>query len=161
MWGLRCGFLTFAPPPVEDPAPLFEALERKTMGAIRGGISNSPHISQSIVLHALRSPRIGEERREKLEILRARALRVSEVVRRERYRESWDVYPFNAGYFMTVRVQGVDAERLRVHLLNRYGVGVISIGAHDVRIAFSCLEESDIEPMFECLHRAIGDLRET
>jgi hypothetical protein len=85
---------------------------------------------------------------------------VGEVVRQERYRESWDVYPFNAGYFMCIRVKGVDAEQLRVHLLDRYGVGLISIGAHDIRVAFSCLEEGDVEPLFEIVHKAINDLRE-
>jgi aspartate/methionine/tyrosine aminotransferase len=158
-WGLRCGFLTFAPPPLEDPAPLLEALEKKTMGAIRGGISNCPQVSQSLVLRALRSEHIDAERGEKREILRARAERVNEVVYRERYRQSWDVYPFNAGYFMCIRVKGVDAEQLRVHLLEQHGVGLISIGPTDLRIAFSCLELADVEPLFECIHDAIGELR--
>jgi aspartate/methionine/tyrosine aminotransferase len=159
VWGLRCGFLTFAPPPVDDPKPLLDALERKVMGAIRGAISNSPHISQSIVLRALGSPDLQKERREKFEILKARAEKVAEVARHDRYRGSWDVYPFNAGYFMCIRVKGVDAEALRVHLLDRYGVGVISIGAEDIRVAFSCLELSSIEPMFACIHEAIEEMR--
>jgi hypothetical protein len=54
-----------------------------------------------------------------------------EVVYRDRYRESWDVYPFNAGYFMCVCVKGVEAEALRLHLLSQYGVGVISIGTEN------------------------------
>jgi aspartate/methionine/tyrosine aminotransferase len=160
VWGFRCGFLTYGPPPLDDAQPVLEALEKKTMGAIRAGISNSPHLPQSIVLSALRSPTIQKERRAKFEALQARARRVGEVVRQERYRESWDVYPFNAGYFMCIRVKGVDAEQLRVHLLDRYGVGLISIGAHDIRVAFSCLEEGDVEPLFETVHKAINDLRE-
>lgn len=160
VWGFRCGFLTFGPPPLDDPQPVLEALEKKMMGAIRAGISNSPHLSQSIVLSALRSPTIQKERRAKFEALRARARRVGEVVRQERYRDSWTVYPFNAGYFMCIQVKGVDAEQLRVHLLDQYGVGLISIGAHDIRVAFSCLEERDVEPLFETVHKAITDLRE-
>jgi aspartate/methionine/tyrosine aminotransferase len=159
VWGLRCGFLTYAPPPTRDPAPLLDALEKKTMGAIRGGISNCSQVSQSLVLNALRAPSLGDERRAKFEILRARAVRVNEVVTQEKYRASWDVYPFNAGYFMCIRVKGVDAEELRVHLLEKYGVGLISIGSEDLRVAFSCLEERDIEPLFECVHHAIEDLR--
>ncbi len=158
-WGLRCGFLTFAPPRLEQPEPLLGALERKTMGAIRGGISNCSHLSQSLVLAALRSPSIDEERRAKFELLRSRVQRVKQVVYRERYRSSWDVYPFNAGYFMCVRVKGVDAEALRTHLLSQYGVGVISIGQSDIRVAFSCLEESEVEPLFDCIHGAIEELR--
>ncbi len=159
VWGLRCGFLTFAPPPLEDPGPVLDALEKKTMGAIRGGISNCPQVSQSLVLRALRSPTLEAERREKLALLRARAEKVREVVNREKYRDSWDVYPFNAGYFMCIRVKGVEAEQLRLHLLEQHGVGLISIGASDIRVAFSCLEIADIEPLFESVHEAIGELR--
>jgi hypothetical protein len=60
---------------------------------------------------------------------------------------------------MCIRVKGVDAEALRVHLLEKHGVGLISIGATDIRVAFSCLEEEQIEPLFECVHQAIGELR--
>ena len=91
--------------------------------------------------------------------MKARAEKVAEVARHERYRQSWDVYPFNAGYFMCIRVKGVDAEALRVHLLDRYGVGVISIGSEDIRVAFSCLDLQEIEPMFACIHEAIEEMR--
>jgi aspartate/methionine/tyrosine aminotransferase len=159
VWGLRCGFLTYAPPPVAGSDELLDALEKKTMGAIRGAISSSPALSQSIVLRALLSPTIEAERRGKLESLRARARMVKDAVYAQRYRESWDVYPFNAGYFMCLRVKGVDAERLRVHLLEKHGVGLIANGPTDLRVAFSCLEERDIEPLFELVHLAIGELR--
>ncbi len=158
VWGLRCGFLTFGPPPVDDAEPLLAAFERKVMGAIRGGISSSPAISQQIVLAALESPRFEADHREKFEALRARARRVDEVVRSDRYRVSWDVYPFNAGYFMCIRVKGVEAEVLRVHLLEKYGVGVIALGTSDIRVAFSCVEEPEIEPLFESIHEAIREL---
>ena len=108
---------------------------------------------------ALRSSTIDAERREKLEILKARATRLREVVYRAKYRPLWDVYPFNAGYFMCIRVKGVDAEQLRLHLLEKYGVGVIAMGATDIRVAFSCLEVGQIEPLFECVAEAIGDLK--
>jgi len=158
VWGLRCGFLTIAPPPGANADVLLGALERKLMGAIRAGISNCTSLSQSIVLAALRSPTIAAERREKLEILKARALRVREVVYREKYRRHWDVYPFNAGYFMCIRVKGVDAEKLRLQLLEKYGVGVIAMNTSDIRVAFSCLELGQIEPLFECVAEAIADL---
>ncbi len=69
------------------------------------------------------------------------------------------MYPFNAGYFMCIRVKGVSAEKLRVHLLEKYGAGVIAMGASDVRIAFSCLEIEQIEPLFDCIAQAISELR--
>ena len=159
VWGLRCGFLTIAPPPGGNADVVLAALERKLMGAIRAGISNCTSLSQSIVLAALRSPSIAAERSEKLAILKARASRVREVVYRPKYRRLWDVYPFNAGYFMCIRVKGVDAERLRLQLLEKYGVGVISMGATDIRVAFSCLELDQIEPLFACIAQAIDDLK--
>ena len=75
-----------------------------------------------------------------------------------RFAESWDVYPFNSGYFMCVKVKGVDAEKLRVHLLDEHGVGLIATGEHDIRVAFSCLEVDDVEPLFEVLHQAVTEL---
>jgi hypothetical protein len=59
---------------------------------------------------------------------------------------------------MCLAVVGVDAERVRVHLLDRYGIGVIATSPTDLRVAFSCLELEEIEPLFETLHRAIQEL---
>jgi hypothetical protein len=36
---------------------------------------------------------------------------------------------------------------------------VISTGPHDIRVAFSCLEEERVEPLFEALHRVVQKLR--
>jgi len=82
------------------------------------------------------------------------------VANAPRFRESFDVYPFNSGYFMCLRVKGVPAERLRVHLLDAYGAGLIASGEEDLRIAFSCLELEQIEPLFEVIHKGIQELRE-
>jgi aspartate/methionine/tyrosine aminotransferase len=159
VWGLRCGFLTFGPGRAEGAEPVLNALDAKTRGAIRGGISNSPLLSQTMVEKALTSPTIAEERKHKYEILRARAAKVYEVCRQERFKDSWEMYPFNSGYFMCLKVKGVDSEKLRVHLLEKYDVGLISTAATDIRVAFSCLDVDKVEPMFEALHEAIQDLR--
>ena len=74
------------------------------------------------------------------------------------YAASWDVYPFNSGYFMCVKVKGVDAEKLRVHLLDAHQTGLIATSPVDIRVAFSCLELDQIEPLFACIAQAIGDL---
>src|SRR5262245_26546734 len=90
VWGLRCGFLTIAPPPVANPELLFAALERKLLGAIRAGISSCTSLSQAIVLASLRSPTLPAGRRGEFEVLRARAERVRAVVYREKYQRDWD-----------------------------------------------------------------------
>lgn len=157
VWGFRVGFITFGAAG-GDLQKVYDALEKKTIGAIRAGVSNCPHPSQSVVLKALGSPSFAAERREKKELLGARARRVHEVLRNPEYEEAWTPYPFNSGYFMCVRLKGVDAEALRLHLLEKYQVGVIATDGTDIRVAFSCLEVESIEEVFDVLYRGWKDL---
>jgi len=157
-WGLRCGFLCFAPGRAEGAEVVLDVLDAKTRGAIRAGISNASQTSQLLVEKALASSSIDAERKQKHELLRARAEKVYDVANAPRFRESWETYPFNSGYFMCVKVKDVPAEKVRVHLLEQHGIGLISEGETDLRIAFSCLELAEIEPLFEALHRAIQEL---
>jgi aspartate/methionine/tyrosine aminotransferase len=159
-WGLRCGFISFGPGRAETADEVIEVLDAKVRGAIRSGISNVSQLSQTLVENALASSSVAEERKAKRELLRARAERVFAVATAPRFRESWQVYPFNSGYFMCLAVVGVDAERVRAHLLDRYGIGVVATSPSDLRVAFSCLELEEIEPLFETLHRAIQELRD-
>ena len=159
-WGFRVGFITFAAGGSGDLDAVHAALEKKCAGAIRGGISNSPNPTQSAVEKLLSSPSVAAARKEKRDILCARAQKTAEVLKRPEFSEAWDVYPFNSGYFMCVKLKGgVDAEELRVHLLDKYQVGVISSGKTDIRVAFSCLEVGDVEEVFETLYKAWNDLK--
>ncbi len=159
VWGLRCGFITFGPGRPETAEVVCEVLDAKVRGAIRGGVSNIPQLSQTMVERALVSPDLAAERAANCETLRIRAERVFEIANQPKYAESWKVYPFNSGYFMLVEVDGVDAEKLRLHLLDEHGVGLIATSPTDIRVAFSCLEVDDVEPLFEALHKAIQGLR--
>jgi aspartate/methionine/tyrosine aminotransferase len=159
VWGLRCGFITIGPGRAESADVVANALEAKLKGAIRGAISNAPKFSQSLVAKALGAATIAEERKAKAEILRLRAQKVFEVANEPRYRESFEVYPFNSGYFMCLKVTGVDAEAVRLRLLDEYEAGLVSTSSTDLRVAFSCLEVDEIEPLFELIHRAIQELR--
>jgi aspartate/methionine/tyrosine aminotransferase len=158
VWGLRCGFLTFGPGDAETAQEVAEILDTKVRGAIRSGISNVSQLSQSLVDRALASSSIDAERKEKCETLRARAEKVFQVANEPRYRESFTPYPFNSGYFMCLDVKGVPAEQVRLHLLDKYGIGLIAAGPSDLRVAFSCLEVEQVEPLFEALHEAIQEL---
>lgn len=158
VWGLRCGFVTFGPGNAETADEVCDVLDVKLRGAIRSGISNVSQLSQTLVEKALATASVDVERKQKQEILRARAEKVYEVANLPRYRESWEVYPFNSGYFMCVKLDGLDAEKVRVHLLDEYGIGLIATSPTDLRIAFSCLEVEDVEPLFETLHKAIQEL---
>ncbi|SHK55094.1 Aspartate/methionine/tyrosine aminotransferase [Desulfatibacillum alkenivorans DSM 16219] len=158
VWGLRVGFITYGTKIPGDPAPVYNALERKTAGAVRGSISNASHLSQSIVLKAMESKSYDEERKQKRDILQARAVEVKRVLDDPKFAGAWDVYPFNSGYFMCLKLKTVDAETLRVHLLDKYGVGLISLGPTDLRVAFSCLEEKDVQELFDIVLAGIKDL---
>jgi len=159
VWGFRVGFVTYAAAGGGNLEAVHEALEKKTIGAIRAGISNTPHPSQSVVLEALRSPEFEGERDAKRAILRARVARLHQILEKPKYGEAWTPYPFNSGYFMCVRLKDVDAEKLRLHLLDRHQVGVIATDPTDIRVAFSCVEEEDLEEVFDILHEAWRELK--
>ncbi|MBD3183697.1 aminotransferase class I/II-fold pyridoxal phosphate-dependent enzyme [Candidatus Poribacteria bacterium] len=158
VWGFRVGFLTYCLNQSKGAEDIFYALERKTMGAIRSSISNCSHISQTLVLRALQSETLGEERKQKAEVMASRAQKVKEVIKNNKYNDAWDVYPFNSGYFMCLKLKSVDAEELRTHLLDKYGIGVIALGGSDLRIAFSCVEVEDIQDLFDTIYKGIKDL---
>jgi aspartate/methionine/tyrosine aminotransferase len=160
VWGLRCGFITFGLGQAKADDAL-EALDAKVRGDIRAVVSNSPQLSQTLIEKALLSETIEQERAQKRNVLDARAKEVDRVARQPKYKDSWDVYPFNSGYFMLIKVKGVNANTLREHLLDKHQVGLISTADSDLRVAFSCLEVNQVAELFETVHTAIGELRKS
>lgn len=159
VWGLRVGFITYGTRIDKDAETVYTALEKKTAGAIRGNISNASHLSQTVVLKSMQDSGFAAEKAEKFKLLEKRARRVKAVLADPKYAPAWEVYPFNSGYFMCIRLKTVDAEALRVHLLNQYGVGLISIDHENLRIAFSCLEEDQIGELFDTVLKGVADLQ--
>jgi len=156
-WGFRTGFVTYS---IRDATPItYDALEKKTGGLIRGTISNCPHHSQSILLRAMSDSAYQREREEKLGIMKARAAKVKEVLAQDRFADAWRPYPFNSGYFMCLRLNGVDAEAYRIRLLGEYGIGVIAAGESDIRVAFSCIEVDDIGPLFDAMFQCAREMQ--
>jgi len=158
VWGFRVGFITYGII-AENQKELYSALESKTAGVIRGTVSSPPHPLQEIILKALRSPNYEKEKKQKSEIKTNRYFEVKKVAYNSKYNDEWDVYPFNSGYFMCLKLKNVEAEALRIHLLNNYSLGIISTSQTDVRIAFSCLEKEQIGEVFELIYSGIKDLR--
>ena len=42
---------------------------------------------------------------------------------------------------MSLKLNQVDPEKLRKHLINNYSIGIIALNSTDIRIAFSCVEK--------------------
>ncbi|MFE5320353.1 aminotransferase class I/II-fold pyridoxal phosphate-dependent enzyme [Paenibacillus sp. NPDC056579] len=154
VWGFRVGFITYS----GQSEAMLAALEQKTMGIIRATISSGPHPSQTFVLKALNSPDFKAQKQEKSEIMKGRANKVKSILDSGKYDAAWEYYPFNSGYFMCLKLKTVDAETLRVHLLDQYGIGTIALGETDLRVAFSCIEEENLEELFETVFQGVQDL---
>jgi aspartate/methionine/tyrosine aminotransferase len=159
VWGLRAGFVTYGFCGSNLEA-LYGAMEQKTAGCIRGTVSNVSHLSQTMILKAMASPGYAAEKQEKFVVLKDRASAIKTVLADPAYADAWDVFPFNSGYFMCIRLKDVDAETLRLHLLDHYGVGLISIGERNIRVAFSCMEADDVKILFDTVLKGINDLRQ-
>ncbi|HET9552465.1 MAG TPA: aminotransferase class I/II-fold pyridoxal phosphate-dependent enzyme [Anaeromyxobacteraceae bacterium] len=157
IWGLRVGFLTFGVK--NGTAAAYKALEDKTAGLIRAYVSNISNPGQSVVLKALNDPEFRPQQAEKVATLRKRAEVVAQECRKAEYADCWDVYPFNSGYFMCLRLKGADADTVRVRLLDDHGVGTIALGKTDLRIAFSCLTEAQIPGVFSAAAKAVRAVR--
>ncbi|MBB3113659.1 aspartate/methionine/tyrosine aminotransferase [Paenibacillus phyllosphaerae] len=154
VWGFRVGFITFA----SKSDALLNALEQKTLGIIRATISSGAHPSQTFVLHALQSPEFEAQKQEKFDIMKARANRVKELLDSGRYGDVWGYYPFNSGYFMCLKLKGVHAETVRQRLLDEYGIGTIALGETDLRVAFSCIEEPNLEELYDSIYKAVQEV---
>jgi aspartate/methionine/tyrosine aminotransferase len=161
VWGLRTGMLTFGARAFLSDQALYQALEKKVAGAIRSAVSNSPHVSQSVLAKAMQSEGIEAERVEKRGILEARAKKVTEILASPNYAKLWEPYPFNSGYFMCLKLKGIDAETYRKHLLDKYGIGVIADGQQDIRVAFSAVDEGHLQDLYDKMAAAARELYET
>lgn len=156
-WGFRIGFITYG---IKNGTPeLYAALEGKTSGAIRGNISNASHPSQSMFLASLQSGTHQVEKDRNREIIRERYLRVKEVLEAHpEYGDYFEALPFNSGYFMCVRLKGVDPDAVWQLLLDKYDTGVICYGDKGLfRIAFASTPAAKIEKLFNNIYAACRD----
>lgn len=153
-WGLRVGFVTYG---IKNGSKeLYRALENKTAGAIRGNISNASHPAQSLFLNALKSAEHEKEKESNKLIIRERYLKVKEVLRvHTEYGEYFEALPFNSGYFMCVRLIGLDPDKVWEVLLNKYSTGVICYSENSLfRIAFASTPADKIEKLFDNIYAA-------
>ncbi len=157
VWGLRVGFITFGVK--NGTAAAYKALEDKTAGLIRGYVSNISNPGQSVVLKALNDPEFRKQQAEKVAVLKARSAIAHKESQKPEYRDAWDVYPFNSGYFMCVRLKDADADAVRVRALEDSGVGTIALGKRELRIAFSSCSDAQIPTVFAAIAKATRAVR--
>jgi len=156
VWGFRVGFITYG---VRGGTPaVYEALEAKTSGIIRGNISNAANVSQSLLANAYNDDAYEMEKQGKFALLRARYALVKEILAAHpEYAGEFTALPFNSGYFMCVRLRRADPEQVRQKLLADYSTGVISMGGI-IRLAFSAVPLAQLPVLFDNLFRAARDV---
>jgi len=153
-WGLRVGFITYGIK--KGNKELYKALEDKTAGALRGNISNSSHISQSLFLRALVSEKYAREKQENKEKIAARYSKVKTVFQQHpEYWEYFEALPFNSGYFMCTQLKRSNPDKVWELLLNKYSTGVICYSEKSLlRIAFASTPLEKIDKLFSNLYLA-------
>lgn len=155
VWGFRVGFMTFGIK--GGNADLYSALEAKTAGAIRGNISNSANISQSLLLEAFNSPEYAEQKASKYNIMKARYDAVKVALEEEKYKTYFSAIPYNSGYFMCVQLaDGLKGDEVRKVLIQKYSIGVICLN-NMLRVAYSAVAATDVKEMFEGIYLACKD----
>jgi len=151
-WGLRVGFITYAFKGADAVA--MKSLEDKTAGAVRGNISNAPHLSQSLLLKTYGDSAFSDWKKEKYEILAQRYAEVRNILKdHPEYAESFAPLPFNSGYFMCVKPVKADPEAVRQVLLSDFDTGLIAT-AGLLRVAYSSAPKAVLAELFANLHAA-------
>ncbi len=156
VWGLRVGFISFAFKGASDAQ--LKALEAKAAGNVRSCISNASSLGQHLAVAAYANPKYAAEKRQKYAVLHARYREIRKLLKAHpEYAQSFEVMPFNSGYFMCVKPIGVEAEKVRKHLIEKYSVGTIVLSGL-IRLAFSTIPKAKLAKLFAAVHAAVTDL---
>jgi DNA-binding transcriptional MocR family regulator len=100
----------------------------------------------------MEDPRTPPEKERFMAMLRRRYNLVKSFIKANPHHPVLDPMPFNSGYFMSFRCTGISAETLRSELLAKHGVGVIALGDHCVRVAFSSIDEEKITETYQIIY---------
>lgn len=157
VWGLRIGFVTFGSRGLN--ADHYNALVTKLMGAIRSSVSCTNTPAQHIIIKALKDSRTAGEKAAFQDSLQKRYGKVKEFIAGNPNHSVLKPLPFNSGYFMSFLCEGISAEALRKELLSNHGIGVIALGEKCLRIAFSSLDEEQINPVFRIIYDAAAKMK--
>jgi len=153
-WGFRVGFITYGIK--NGTKELYTALEDKTAGAVRGNISNAPHLSQSLILNALKSETYENEKKRNSDKIQERYDKVKDILKAHpEYKQYFRALPFNSGYFMCVKPENIEAEKVWKLLLEKYSTGLICYSDKNLlRIAFAATAKDKLEKLFSNIYAA-------
>jgi aspartate/methionine/tyrosine aminotransferase len=150
VWGLRTGFVTFGSRGLATEH--YDALITKLTGAIRSSVSCANTPAQHIIIKALEDPRTAKEKVRFQDIMQKRYDAVKEFLAKNPDHPALKPLPFNSGYFMCFRCEGISAEALRQELLHGKGIGVVALGDNCLRVAFAGLDLEQIPPVYRTIY---------
>jgi aspartate/methionine/tyrosine aminotransferase len=155
VWGFRVGFITYNSKGMTDDQ--YEALVKKTMGAIRGNVSSCSRPAQTILLNGMKSATYHEEKAAGIAKIGERYRVMKQALAAHADDTNLIPLPFNSGYFMSFVCKG-DAEQLRTYLLDTYEVGTISIKNTYLRLAFSSTDIHEIDDLVNIVYKAAQEV---
>ncbi len=156
VWGFRLGFVTFGSRNLTEDH--YNALNKKLTGAIRSSISSTSRPAQSLLLHALNQSGFEQEKAALDTILEKRYRKLRSIVEANAGSGPLRALPFNSGYFMSFELTSGSAEELRKKLLMEEGIGIISIKDRYIRVAYSSVDEQDLEDMLTTIFKTASGL---
>lgn len=151
VWGFRVGFITYGTRGMTEPVRL--ALEEKTKGAIRSSVSSCSQVSQSLLLEAMHNPAYYSEVASVQKKIAQRYAIIKDELNRRSDSSLLSPYPFNSGYFCSLYCDA-RAEILRKYVLKHHGIGIVSLGSHMVRIAYSAVDDYQIPEIIDVMYQS-------
>jgi aspartate/methionine/tyrosine aminotransferase len=141
----RLGFVTH--PYVTEGAE--KAILSKLKYLIRGTVGSPPGPSSAITLHALNHPRLEDAFAERFAVMKARYDALKHAfsgLQSERLVPC----PFNAAFFMLLKLDGIDSNEARERLIAEHSIGTIAFAEPNaLRIAHCSVDVADIPTMAE------------
>jgi len=149
LWGLRTAFLTFGSKALTEEVAA--ALVEKLKGVIRSSVSCANTPAQTLLVKLYENPDAAKEKAELFGVLKEKYIAVRDFVAAHKSGRL-QALPFNSGYFMSFVCRGFDAEKFRLELLRKHGIGVIALEDRFIRIAFSSLGREQIVPVLQTIY---------
>ncbi|MFN2432340.1 MAG: aminotransferase class I/II-fold pyridoxal phosphate-dependent enzyme [Gemmatimonadota bacterium] len=160
-WGGRLGALTLG---VRDGSPeaaqahLEAEWENKCSAVVRAIVSSVPTPTQALAANLLRDGLDGAlaERERMIRLLRARCLRLRQLLDAPAAREAFRADPFNGGLFAFLNLRRGSAQRVALRALREHGVGVVpmespELGINALRVTFGSVPIGQLDRLVDGL----------